>query len=429
MKKISEDFLHFLWKNQSLTGVTLVEENAANIEVLDPGEHNLDAGPDFFNAKIRIGKTIWAGNVEIHINASDWLKHKHHQDPAYDSVILHVVYFNDCVITRSNNLPVQTVNIKFPSLLWDKYLKLMQESNWIPCENGLQEINPIHQAQWISRLLVEKLNGKYINLQSSFAEVSSQWDALLNREIFRCFGIPVNSIPFEMLATLIPFTSLLRLKDDQHQLEALLFGASGMLDNLIPNDIYMEGLKKEFVRHKGKLSATMMPEQMWKFMRMRPSSFPTIRIAQLASFIHSNYPLAEKLKNMPSKKDLYQLFHIRASDYWNTHYLFGKNSPLMIKYTGQDFFNRILINGLVPYLFFYGKTTNEPQFCEYAISMLEQIPAEKNKILKNWSIFGMKANNAFESQALLFLYKNYCKQKQCLNCQFGNYLIINGKTR
>lgn len=428
MLKITEDFLHFIWKNQSLSGIVLESDCGSKIEVHDPGSHNLDSGPDFFNSRISIDGTKWAGNVEIHINASDWMKHGHHKDPAYDSIILHVVYYNDITVTRSNNQPVPTTLLRFPHILWKKYSELMEKENWIACQDKLHEINPVLQAQWLSSQMVQKLRTRHDSLKSLFYETNSHWEEMLNRMVFRCFGIPVNTIPFELIASQIPYTYLLRIKNDPHQLESLLFGISGMLNKVLPDDKYMEELKMEYKGHQLKLQLHGIPEHLWKFMRMRPSSFPTIRIAQLASFIHSNYPLFEMLRSTPSLKVLEEKLRIRAGDYWNTHYLFGKVSAYKIKHTGKDFFYRLLINGIVPFMFFYGKSVKEDKYCEYAISLLEKLPAEKNVILKNWSKFGIKAENAFDSQGLIYLYNEYCKQNRCLDCQFGNYLILHGKT-
>ncbi len=427
MLKITEEFLHFIWKNQSLTGILLESENGGNIEVLDPGVHNMDSGPDFFNSKISIDGTTWAGNVEIHINASDWMKHGHHHDPAYDSIILHVVYFNDCIITRSNNHQVPTTLLRFPHILWEEYMSLMNKENWIACENRLFEINPVHQVQWTSRLMVEKLTEKHLSLKALYLDSASHWEDMLNRIVFRCFGMPVNTMPFELIASQIPYTYLLRTKSDLQQLESLLFGVSGMLNKTLPADKYMEELKREYTGHQLKLQVPGIQEHLWKFMRMRPSSFPSVRIAQLSAFIHANYRLFEILKTTPSIKKLEEHLRVRAGDYWNTHYIFGKESKYQIKHTGKDFFFRLVINGIVPFMFFYGKKIKEDKYCEYAISLLEKLPAEKNVIIKNWSKFGVKAENSFDSQGLLHLYKEYCKHNRCLDCQFGNYLILHGK--
>ncbi len=427
MKKITEEFLHFLWKNQSLAGVTLATDSESKIDVLDPGQHNHDSGPDFFNGKVQIDGTIWAGNIELHINASDWLKHGHQDDKSYDSVILHVVYFNDCVITRQNGQIIPVALIKFPSILWEKYNTLLHNDSWIQCQNNFREIPPVLEAQWISRLMIEKLSHKNKILHTYFEKATSHMDDVMNQLLFRCFGLSVNTIPFEMMASVIPYTRLLRTKGNQFQLEALLFGVSGMLHTVLPNDIYMQNLNREYTKYKSTFLEKQVPTQSWKFMRMRPSSFPTIRIAQLASLIHTTYPLTEKLLKTPSLKTLKNMFRVRAGDYWNTHYLFGKESKHSPKFIGQDFFHRIIINGIVPYMFFYGKVTMDQQYSDYAISLLEQVPAEKNEILEKWRKFGLKAHNGLESQGLLYLFKEYCKHKQCLDCQFGNYLILHGK--
>ncbi len=427
MKKINEEFLHFLWKNQHLTGVTFYTEHDFKLEVLDPGMHNHDAGPDFCNAKIRIGNTTWAGNVELHINASDWLRHGHSDDPAYNTVILHVVYFNDCEITRKSGEQIPTAILRFPIMIWETYEDLRKNNNWIPCQHRIRNIKTLQIAQWTSSLMIQKLEDKNNYLSSSFKDVTGHWDALLTRSLIRSFGIPVNTFPFELLGLAIPYNLLLRNKNTLFSLEAILFGTAGFLDTKIPDDQYAESLRLEYFRISGNTSKPGVPLQSWKFMRMRPSSFPTLRIAQLAALIHNCFPLHKLITAMPDLTELQRIFKVRASDYWNTHYQFGRVSDFRYKYLGRQFIHTLIINTLVPYLTFYARTLGKKSHMDYALDLLEVLPPEKNVILKKWGTFGIKCTNALESQALLYLYKSYCKQKECLKCQFGNTLLIDGK--
>ena len=427
MKKINEEFLHFLWKNQHLTGIRLTSPENSRIEVLDPGMHNHDSGPDFFNAKVVINGTTWAGNVELHINASDWIKHGHREDKAYDSVILHVVCFNDCQITRTTGETIPAVMLRFPTLMWDTYNQLLNSGKWIACQEQLYRISPLHVAQWTSSLMVEKLREKSEMMRRNMEELHGQWDAILSRIIFRSFGLPVNTIPFEMLSLLVPYALLLRNKGNPFALEAILFGQAGMLSTTLPHDKYTEGLKQEYARFAGKLEETKVPSHIWKYMRMRPSSFPSLRIAQLAALISSRYPLHRILESRPGPDELFTQFRIRAGDYWNNHYQLGKISGSNSKYMGRDFIKTLIVNGIVPYAFFYGKIMKKQGFCDYGLELLEQLPPERNTVLKNWATFGIGCSNAFESQALLYLYKNYCKSKRCLECQFGNNVILESR--
>jgi len=429
MNKINEEFLHFLWKNQKLAGISIISSDKQNIRVLDPGYHNVDSGPDFFNARVEIDGTLWAGNVELHINASDWLKHGHKEDAAYDSVILHVVYFNDCEITRANGSKIPAAILRFPGLLWNSYLDLMKNKKKIPCQEFLHMIEPLHFAQWTSALMVQKLMEKSEILARNMKDLHAHWDAMLSRSIFRSFGIPVNTTPFEILSLLAPYPLLLRNKHDLFSLESILFGLAGMLDNVLPHDKYTEGLKHEFARHHGKLGEKRVPQQSWKYLRMRPSSFPSLRIALLSALIHCRYPMHEELMAMPGIEELLKGLKIRAGDYWNTHFQLGKESENSLKYIGTNFARSILINAIAPYVFYFGKMNKKDRFCDYGIHLLEGLPAEDNTIIKNWGKFGIKCSSAFESQAILYLHRNYCLQKRCLECQFGNNMILDGQKK
>jgi hypothetical protein len=427
MKKINEEFLHFLWKNQQLTGVQLTSPGRS-VRVLDPGTHNHDAGPDFFNAKVEIDHTLWAGNVEIHINASDWIRHGHTDDPSYRSVILHVVCFNDCEISRPDGGTIPVAMLRFPGLMWDRYDRLMRSDQWIPCQEKLKDIPPLYVAQWTSSLMVQKLQEKTSLLKKNMDDLQGHWDAILSRLLFRSFGIPVNTTPFEMLSLAVPYTMLLRNKNDLFSLEAILFGQAGMLTIVLSHDKYTEGMVQEYSRFAGRLKHGPIPGHAWKFMRMRPSSFPSLRIAQLAALISQRFPMHRHLETWPGIKELTDLFRIRAGDYWTSHYQLGKESVSSVKIPGREFIRSLIINCIVPYAFFFGKINKKQNFCDYAIGLLEQLPAENNRILKKWNSHGIGSSNAFDSQALLYLYKKYCTEKRCLDCQFGNNVLLDQRS-
>lgn len=424
MRKINEEFLHFLWKNQQLTGIQLTSPGVERIRVIDPGLHNHDAGPDFFNARVEIDGTLWAGNVEIHINASDWIRHGHPGDPAYNSVILHVVCFNDCEITRSDGEPIPAAMLRFPKVLWDTYDQLMKSNHWIPCQDYLDSISPLQVAQWTSSLMVEKLKERSEMLSRNMEDLNGHWDAVLSRMIFRSFGLPVNTTPFEMLALTIPHAFLLRYRNDLFALESALLGKAGMLDTAIAHDQYTESLRQEYHRHKNKLETHAVPHHLWKYLRMRPSAFPSLRLAQLASLIHARFPFLHHLLKQPGIDELSALLRVRAGDYWNTHYQPGRESKSKPKFTGKAFIQTVIINALAPFAFFYGKSTGQQSLCDYATGLLEQLPPENNGILKKWGRFGIAGSNAFESQALLFLFRSYCCKQRCLECQFGNTVLL-----
>lgn len=277
--------------------------------------------------------------------------------------------------------------------------------------------------------MIEKLMDKTCYMEQHMNDLKGHWDAIFSRIIFRSFGIPVNTTPFEILSLLTPYNLILRNKSSIFSLESILFGISGLINTAVARDKYTEGLLIEFRRFKGKLENSTVPSQSWKFMRMRPGSFPTIRLAFLAAFIHEIYPPLSLLKEMPSPEKLHKTLKIKASDYWNTHYQPGKESKPKPKYPGKDFINTLLINGFAPFAFYYGKHTSQEKYCNYAISLLEKIPAENNVILKKWGKFGLHAGNAFQSQALLHLHKKYCVTSRCLECQFGNNLILHAREK
>ncbi len=420
---MTEEFLQYIWKHNLFAQKPVRAFTGEKIEVLTTGEHNKDAGPDFFNAKIKIDDTTWVGNVEIHLKSSDWLKHKHDKDKAYDNVILHVVLVNDAEITRTNGEIITTVRLNFDKKLFAHYQKLLQSQLWIPCENDFHKVEKFIIAHWLNNLLVERLENKSDYILQNLSLNKNNWENTFYQQLARNFGFKLNADPFELLAKSLPVVYLAKHKNNLLQIEALLFGQSGLLNDNFSDDEYFQNLKKEykFLRHKFNLKP--VDKHLWKFLRLRPSNFPTLRISQFAALIYKSTALFSKIIEVNGIKELNKLFEISASEYWDTHYVFNKGAKKKKKILGKTAFNIIVINTIVPFLFVYGKSKDNEVYKNKAIKLLEELKSEKNSIINNWEKTGIKAANAFYSQALLQLKNEYCAKKRCLKCQIGNKII------
>lgn len=422
---MNEDFLSYLWKFRLYKNEKLQTTKGEAIEVLQTGEQNHQAGPDFFNAKIKIGNTIWAGNVEIHTTASDWLKHQHQKDEAYDNVILHLVYEPDTAIKRKDGTPIPTLSLfkRIPPMIYQNFLYLNSSKDWIPCQDQITQIDSFTISTWLDRLLIERLERKINPILQALQENQNSWETTFYYFLARTFGGKVNSAPFQLLAKSLPMEVLAKHKNQLFQVEALLFGQSGLLDNKTFEEDYPNALRKEYDFLQKKFKLTPLQGHSWKFARMRPPNLPTIRIAQFATLIHQSSSLFSKVLTAQKLEDFHQLFHVELSDYWLTHYVFDKASKQRNKSLGKSTINSILINTVVPMLFVYGKKRGESDFSDRALKLLEELPAEKNSIIEKWTALGIKPKNAFESQALLQLKNEYCSEKRCLECVVGNKLV------
>lgn len=418
---MKEEFLHYLWKYQLQTAPCFTLSGEF-LEIISPGIHNKDAGPDFFNAKIKIGETLWVGNVEVHIKSSDWYKHKHQDDVAYDSVILHIVAKNDQIVRRKNGQEIPTLELTAPKEVYNQYLYLMQNKNWIPCETFVSKIDDFTFFQWKERLLVERLENKTKHIAHLFQSNNSSWEETFYQALATNFGFKTNALPFELLAKSIPLSYLGKHKDDLLLIEAMLFGQAGLLLES-SQDNYTMLLKKEYKHLANKFGLNPIHKSLWKFMRLRPANFPTLRIAQFAQLIHQSNNLFSKIIEADQLFELKKMFEIQASDYWDTHYSFGKISSKKTKKLGGKAFENLLINTIVPVLFFWGKQKNNLQVKEKSLEWLTQIKPEQNSLIAKWNDLGVKSDNAFDTQALIQLKNFYCKEKQCLNCKIGNQVI------
>jgi len=422
---MTEEFLHYIWKYK-LIDHHLVSTSGEQLSVIQPGSHNSDSGPDFFNARIKINNTVWAGNVEIHINSSDWYHHKHQLDKAYDNIVLHVVFEDDKPVLRQDGNLIPTLKLKshFNPSLYDRYTYFMTNKNWIPCEKLIQGVDRFVINNWIDRLMIEKLENKAAEITSHFLHNNSDWEQTFYEFLARNFGFKVNGTPFQLLAKSMPLNVLSKHKNNPFQIEALLYGQAGLLQPGF-KDEYPNKLKKEYGFLKKKYSLLPIDPHLWRFMRLRPSNFPTIRISQFADLIIKSSHLFSSVVEKKSLPHLIELFDISVSDYWNSHYMFDKASKKRTKTISHKTIHLLIINTVVPFLFVSGKARNDQSMIDRALKLLDQIPGEQNAIISKWSGLGLSVRSSFQTQALILLKNAYCKNKRCLNCSIGNEIIKN----
>jgi hypothetical protein len=424
-KEMTEDILHFVWKHNTAMFNSLKTSNNERIEIISAGEYNFDSGPDFFNAKIKIGQTVWAGNVEVHVNSSDWNRHGHCKDPAYDSVILHAVAKNDAIVYNSKGDTIQTVEIPYPSELeWDLQ-RLVANEEWIPCANHLKSFGEFNLKMWLSALAIERLEQKTIYVNDLVNQLKGSWEEAFYISVARSFGLKINALPFELLAKSTPLKVLAKSKNNLLTLEAILFGQAGMLEyGERPTDEYMQILAKEYQYQQKKNALLPIPNHLWKFMRLRPISFPTIRIAQFAELIHKSTGLFAAIMESNDYEKVCNLLRVGCSDYWMNHYTFGNESKSTKKVLGEDAIRVIVLNSVIPFMFAFGAYKANSDLKDKAINLLESIKPENNKVVNGFAQYGVTADSAFFSQAMVQLKSNYCDRRKCLYCQIGANVLL-----
>lgn len=421
-----EEFLQYIWEQQLFNTQNLKTTSGQSIEIIHTGKRNHDSGPDFFNAKIKLNGTVWAGNVEIHKNSSDWFLHHHENDKAYDNVVLHVVEKNDKAVFRSSGEELPVFEIEYPEHLKTNYQSLLNAETWIACEAQFHKINPVLLQLGFNRLMIERLENKTIEIIERLKQNNNDWNETFYQMLARMFGFKVNNLPFELLAKSLPVQILAKHKNNLFQMEALLFGNSGLLNQQLLGDDYYLQLREEFSFLYNKYNLAPIEGHLWKFLRLRPVNFPTIRISQLAALIHRSHGLFSKIIDIGSLQELKELFNVQASEYWNSHYNFNKaTSKTTVKKLGESAVNILIVNVVVPFLFVYGENQNKRHLQNRALEFLEKLPPEKNSIVKKWQDLGVECRSAFESQALIQLKNLYCEKKNCLNCQIGVKLVKN----
>lgn len=422
MSHMKEEFIYYLWENR-LLNLNLKTTDGDDLSIISVGSRNLDSGADFKDARIKIGETLWAGQVEIHVRASDWFRHKHQHDANYNNVILHVVYEYD-----TNNIGIPTLEIKgkFNESLFYNYKTFINSSNWIPCGELIGDIQNFTLISWLDRMLIEHLENECNEIRSKLDKNHYNWEETFYQRLMRYFGLKVNNESFEYLSMLLPLHLLLKHIDNDNYVEAMLFGCAGFLEKEF-NEDYPMTLKRDFCMLRSKFGLRVMPQSNWKFLRLRPPNFPTIRIAQLAKIIIKNGAMFSRIRDSDNIKDIRKLFNIEPREYWNKHFQFEKKSKTERRKTlGENAIDLILINAIVPMIFYYGHFHSLESYKEKAMMYLEQTEAEDNLITRKFKDCGVILQNAFQTQAILHMYKYYCRRRRCLECRL--YYILS-KTR
>jgi hypothetical protein len=420
---MNEEFLHFIWKYRLYDPESLRNSDGDLVEVLRPGDPNTDAGPDFLNCRIRVNNTVWAGNAEIHLRSSDWNRHQHQHDKSYDNVVLHLVLLHDARVLNSSGREVATCVLRCHEQLMQNYHALRTNQSWAPCGEKLKDIDPFLVRQWLARMMVERLEKRSETITRLLQEVGGDWQEVFYRMTMVALGMKVNSAPFEILGRIVPYKLLLKHRDNALQLEALLFGQAGFLVKELFEDEYFANLRNEYEYLKKKFSLKPMDVHQWKFMRLRPGNFPTIRIAQAAALIQAGVMDFSSLVTCNTARLEDTINHLAASAYWDTHFQFHKESRKSQKRIGADATSILLINAMIPVLFAWASDRKKQDVADYALSQLEQIPAEDNTIIRQWGVRGLEARHAFDSQALIQLRNNYCVPRFCLRCAIGTKIV------
>jgi len=428
---MKEEFLHYLWKYCLYDSDSLLDNENNKIVVLNPGEYNHDSGPDFFNARILLSGTEWAGNVEMHLRSSHFNTHGHNSDPAFNNVILHIVAENDKRVFNSKNEEILTVEIKYDPVLYQKYSDLINNPCVIACQNEIRAIDSFYLRHWLHSLLIERLQDKSDSIMKIYLQTGNDWDETFYRILSRYFGFRVNTEPFEMLASALPFRIIRKHADDRFQIEALLFGTAGMLEEGLFKDALSDKYYKDLVKEYRILSAKYLLQPihgwLWKFSRLRPVNFPTVRISQLSALLAVAGGLFSRIMETSNFSKLKELLGCSASSYWDNHYLFGKKSITFPKKTGEQATDIFVINAIIPVIFTYGRLHNKYDVCERALAFLEEIDPEANSVIRDWKASGIETESALYTQALLQLTDNYCRKRKCLECRIGCKIISNGK--
>ncbi len=417
----NENILHHIWKYKLFDFQNLKTTEQEEIKIFSAGTHNLDSGPDFFQAKIQIDKTIWAGNVEIHIKSSDWVRHKHQTDKSYDNVVLHVVWEADMEIFRTDKTLIPTLELKdkVAKNLISSYDELKQNNYWIPCEKQLNTVDLLTKQQCLDRMLLERLEEKSIVINDIYQYVKGSWEDTFYIIMVKSFGFKVNTLPFEILAKNLPQIILAKHKNQSLQIEALIFGVAGLLDRKFQDD-YPKLLQAEYQFLKVKYNFNQVEPQLWKFSKTRPDNFPTIRLAQFAALIFDSEHLFSKITAVTMLNEFGDIFKdLPINLYWENHFVFDKIVEKKSFKIGKNSIDVLLLNAIVPLLFFYGKQLSDNFYVEQAIKLLEFIKPEQNNIIKGFKDRGFEAVSAFDTQALIQLKKYLCDHKNCLDCIIG----------
>ncbi|WP_343303385.1 DUF2851 family protein [Chitinophaga niabensis] len=414
----SEELLQHIWQFGLFDQRHLSTIKGEPISIIKAGTLNRDAGPDFTAARVRIGGVEWAGNVELHYRSSDWRKHGHHRNQRYDNVILHVVFEHD---TDALNIPCLELQQRIPKMLLKRYQQLKEEAAFVPCTPLLHRITEEDWQTWKGKLIRERFERKTSLFMNWLQQNHFNWEEVCFRAMAQGFGMPVNTEAFLQLAQSMPFVLLARQRPHLQRLESLLFGQAGMLAGSF-KDAYPRQLQEEyrFLQHKHQLEP--LPSHGWRWLRMRPSAFPTMRIACFSMLLHHTPHLFSRILETEDLPSLEKLFFVAPSPYWEDHYRFDIPA-VRTAGIGKGTVHHILINTVIPLLHLYGKHMGLPQYQQRAARFLQQLPAENNRIIRGWAAENTIAASAWDSQSLLQLKQYYCEEKKCLDCMVGRRLI------
>lgn len=427
-----EILLHYIWKHRILPLHELHTTDGRLVEVIDPGLHNRHDGPDFFNAKVKIGGVMWVGNVEIHEKAADWYAHHHDSDEAYNNVILHIASVMDAdIVTADGSHPPQ-LELHVPQSVADNYRRLLAADPYPPCREAVMRLPSLTIHSWMSALGAERIDDKGVAIERRVAQSDGSWEKAFFITLARAFGFGTNSDAFEQWATALPLMQVGHHRDHPMQVEAMFLGTAGLLDaDAMPqrqrdaalSDAYFTALRREYAYLAHKFSLTAMPRTAWRFMRLRPQNSPYIRLSQLATLYCSRRADLSRVASCATLDEVGGALTTEVGDYWRTHYSFGNESKANAKRLSAASVQLLVVNAVVPMLYAYGRHRQDETLIQRAATLMEELPPEDNTYIRLWKECGVKAENAADTQALIQLHRRYCERKECLRCRFGYYLL------
>lgn len=416
--------MQYVWKHRLWRSEDMVTNTGKKVRVVDPGLLNTDAGPDFFNAKIEIDGHMWVGNVEMHYRATDWKRHRHDSDKAYDSVILHVVAKDDAPVRRTNGELIPQLVLEVSPQFNADYASLVGATIEVPCATKIKQVPHLTIVEWVEGLAFERLHGKVERIHQLLNSFNGSWEDVCYVTLARNFGFGINNDAFERLARRTPLRLLGKHSDSVLQIEALLFGQAGMLDAQKPGmDSYYNQLCTEYAFLSNKFQLTPMEKESWKLFRIRPQNFPYRRIAMLAQFIEGGFRMMNRILEAEGEKEMRALFEVELSGYWTKHYTFGKPNERATATLSRSSIDIILINTVAPLLYAYGELTGNYEMTDKAIRLLEDLRAENNSIVSHFVAYGIDCPDALTSQALVQLKREYCDARKCIYCKIGHHLL------
>ncbi|MCM1520849.1 MAG: DUF2851 family protein [Lachnoclostridium sp.] len=425
-----ERLMQYVWQHRLLPAGALATVDGRPISIINPGRLNTDAGPDFFNAKVKIDGRLWAGDVEMHVRASDWHRHGHDNDPAYDSVILHVVDSDDAIICRRNGEQIPQMVLRCDPEFHRHYALLVDSADSrLPCASAIPSIPPIYITDWLSSLTFERLYAKTDRIASLLQSTASDWETVSYITIARALGFGTNAEPMERLARAVPLNILLKHADSPVSVESMLFGQSGLLDDAPLDDHYANSLRNEYDFMARKFSLTRPQSLGWKMARMRPPNFPHRRISLLASLVTSGFRLHNRIISVTTVEEAISIFDPHLSGYWADHYSFGPPTPSAPKALSISSARILVINAIIPLMAAYASVHGDDALWQRAVSLLAQLPPESNSIVTLFATAGIRPTDAATTQALIQLRRNYCEAHKCLYCRLGHHLLASQALR